>query len=45
MAQMLYLQNRKDHGHAEQTPVCQGGGGEWDGSLGLVDKNSCLWNG
>ena len=27
MAQMIYLQNRKDHGHRGQTCVCRGGGG------------------
>ena len=26
MAKMIYLQNRKDHGHVGQTCVCQGGG-------------------
>ena len=26
MAQMIYLQNRKYHGHVGQTHVCQGGG-------------------
>ena len=27
MAHMVYLQNRKDHGHVGQTHVCQGAGG------------------
>ena len=27
MAQMIYLQNRKHHGHVGQTCVCQVGGG------------------
>ena len=30
MAQMIYLQNRKDHGHGGQTCVCWGRGREWD---------------
>ena len=34
MAQMIYLQNRKDHGHVG-----------WIGSLVLVDENSCIWSG
>ena len=29
MAQMIYLQNRKDHGHVGQTCVCQGEGVGW----------------
>ena len=28
MAQMIYLQNRKDHGHLGQNRVCQWGGGD-----------------
>ena len=41
MAQMTYSQNRKDHGHVGQTPVCQreGEGLGWIGSLGLLDEN------
>ena len=44
---MIYLQNRKDHGHGGQIHVCQGEGEGvgWIGSLGLVDKNSCIWSG
>ena len=40
MAQMMYLQNRKDHGHVGQTHVCQQEGERvgWTGSLGLVDE-------
>ena len=47
MAQMIYRQNRKDHGHLGQTPVCWGEGERvgWIGSLGLVDENSCIWSG
>ena len=43
---MIYLQNRKDHGHVGQTHVCQGGGrgSRWIGSLRLVDENSCIWS-
>ena len=35
------------HGLGEQTCGCQGGGGEagWNGSLGLIDTNYCIWNG
>ena len=44
---MISLQNRKDHGHGEQTCVCQGGGGGtgMNGSLGLVDATCCIWSG
>ena len=44
MVQMIYLQNRKDHGHGGQTCVCQGEGEGvgWIGSLGLVDENYCI---
>ena len=47
MAQMIYPQNRKDHGHEGQTGVCQGEGERvgWIGNLGLVDENSCIWSG
>ena len=46
MAQMIYLQNRKDHGHVEETCICQGGRGMgWVGNLGLVDENACIWSG
>ena len=45
MAQMIYLRNRKDHGHVGQTHVCWGEGEEgvgWIRSLGLVDENCCI---
>ena len=48
MAQMIYLQNRKDHKHVGKTQVCQQWGGEgvgWIGSLGLADKNFCVLSG
>ena len=41
---MIYVQNRKDHGHVGQTRVCQGEGVGWIGSLELVDENSCIWS-
>ena len=31
MAQMIYQENRKDHGHVGQTCVCWREGEEWDG--------------
>jgi len=34
MAQITYLQNRKDHGHVGQTHVCQRRAWEWD-ALGV----------
>ena len=39
MAQIIYLQNRKDHGHGGQTRVCYG-----ERSLGLIDENYCIWS-
>ena len=37
MAQIIYLRNRKDHGHAGQIPVCQKGGGgsgmDWESGV------------
>ena len=47
MAQMIYLQKRRDRGHVGQTRVCQGEGEGlgWRGSLGLVDENCCIWSG
>ena len=47
MAQMIYLQNRKDHGLIGQTCVCRGEGEGmgWIGSLGLEDENCCVWSG
>ena len=41
------LSTEKKQIHGEQTCGCQGGGGEsaMDGSLGLVDANSCIWSG
>ena len=46
MAQTIYLQNRKDHGHIGETPVYQGKGEGvgWSGNLGLVDENSYIWS-
>ena len=42
MAKMIYLQNRKDHGHVGQTCVCRGEGKGvgWIESLGFIDENS-----
>ena len=47
MAQMIYLKNRKDHGHVGQTHVWEGEeeGVGWIGNLELVDENYCIWNG
>ena len=47
MAQMISLQNRKDHGHGGQTCICEGGGGGvgWIENLGLVDENCCIGSG
>ena len=47
MAQMIYLQNRKDHGHVGQTHVCWGAEERvgWIGNLRLVDENSCILSG
>ena len=47
MAQMIYQQYRKDHGHVGQTRVCQGKGEGvgWIGNLRLVDENSCICSG
>ena len=44
---MIYQQNRKDHGHGEESLVCQGKveGVGWIGSMGLLDENSCIWSG
>ena len=38
---------KENHGLGEQTCGCQGGGEGvgWTGNLGLIDTNSCLWNG
>ena len=37
MAQMIYLQNRKNHGHVGQNFVCQEGGGrsgmDWESGV------------
>ena len=46
MAKMIYLQNRKDHGHVGQTCVCRGEGKGvgWIESLGFIDENSCIWS-
>ena len=44
---MIYLQNRKDHGHIGQTRVCWGEreGVGWIGCLALSDENCCIWSG
>ena len=44
---MIYLQNRKYHGHVGLTGVFRGEGEGvgWIGSLGLVDENSSIWSG
>ena len=47
MAQMIYLQSRKHHGHVGGTDVCRGKGEGvgWTGSLELIDENNCIWIG
>ena len=36
---------KENHGLGEQTGGCRGGGSGIDWELGLIDTNSCLWNG
>ena len=47
MAQMIYLQNRRDNGHVGQTCVCQmgGEGSGMDWESGVSRLNSCIWSG
>ena len=49
MIQMnLSMKWKKNHGHGEQTGVCQGGGGleeGWVRSLELVDANYYIYDG
>ena len=40
----LSTEKKQTHGHGEETGGCQEGGGS-NGSLGLVDANSYIWNG
>ena len=51
MEQMnLSTEKKQTYGLGEQTCGCQWGRGkgvgkEWDGNVGLVDANYCIWSG